>query len=166
MKIHNLLYHTNIILESEDDLFPGIGSSAFKELTPKDQRPVPGEDLESLRLQYNNLSDHQHIHSTQYSHLQQFLEDNDAFISTLYSTAKTGDVPYHSFDWLSKYEEVQRYLDSVSINKSSPLFKNIESKIRNLNNIQKRIKSFDDEMEALQKKINKKSIGSYFSEKY
>ena len=156
MKTHNLFYRARIILEAEDDLFPGIGSSDLDELTPRDQRPVPGEDMESLQDTYNELDELQHIHILRYQRLEQYLEDNDALNDIIYSPLQADNIPYESFAWLSKYENVQRFLDSnYSVSKHSPLFKNIEKQIRNLNGIQIRIDDFRDKEREVIKKINK-----------
>ena len=153
MKIHNIINRASVILETEDDLFPGLDSSAFDELTPRDQRPDPRDDLDSLMKHQLEIADRGDVHLDQYNLLMQYLEDNNALNPIIRSLKKNGDEPYYNFDWLSKYNRIERKLEAYTINKSSPLFNTIESKIRSLNNIQLRMDDFDKKLLTIAKEI-------------
>ena len=159
MKIHNLLCCANIVLEANDDLFPGLSSSVFDK-KPKDKEQ---EDMKSLEAQQEKLQEFMSVYRYHYDRMTDYLERNDAFIQVPWNTSPgPTEVSYDTFDWFDKYSNVTSGLGNFAISKTSPLFKDFESYIHQLDKHQGRIRFFlsklqkvRDKIENLTKKENK-----------
>jgi len=151
--LNNFLCHDPIILEAEDDLFPGIDSSVLGEIPPKDKEPT----LRSLRAQYEKLRDIADGQTEYFNRIMDHLEDNNAYIAIPFSgRLKPDEIPYREFDWYGNYS--QHLMDKYAVSKNSPLFNNIEEYISKLNTHRDRIGVFSGKalrtklkIEALQK---------------
>ena len=142
MKIHNLF--PNVILETEDDMFPGIGASAFDR--PK-SKEVDQTDHDALFQEYTKLRKHAETFFQMSQKMEEYLRDNDAMIR---STNKPDLVIYNTFGWLYTYKEEHQSLAAYAISKNSPLFNDIEKYIRDLDSYSTRFRHFAYEAEKIQ----------------
>ena len=152
MKTHSLFYRTKIVLEAEDDLFPGIDSSAFDETKPKNDKR---SEIAKLRAELKHERSVVDTYEDQFQKLYRFLEDNDAIVEPAYDPVDPDEVPYEDFEWYGKY----RHASSITgygnaISRSSPIFNNIEKYIRTFHNNALRKFVHQNKEAAIVKKIS------------
>lgn len=144
--LNNFLCHDPIILEAEDDLFPGLDSSTLG----SKKEEVDTDNLTSMRAEVERLVDLQHGFFRAYTRLWDHFEKNDALQP--HGTDRD-EIDYLDFDWLDKYESVSDELSYYGINKTSPLLKDIEKHVRTMDSHRKRQRHYSDKAAELQTKV-------------
>ena len=148
MKTHNLFYHANIILEAEDDLFPGIGADAFDNKI----KEVDQDDHDELFKEFQKLKNRATVFFRLSHKITEFLMRNYAMI---YDAPQSDRLVYYKdFDWFYKYEKDQPTLASYSISKTSPLFDDIERYIRDINKYKLRYRYHQDAADKVRERMH------------
>ena len=135
MKAHNLFYHASIILESEDDLFPGIDSSAFDEHDKQKKRehfkPTANAELDWIDKQVEKYTDINWRSFREAERIELFLENNQALEERMTSSR---DIEYKTLEWLrTKYPEAYERLDEYFAMASSPILDDLPKYMARLN---------------------------------
>ena len=155
MKIHNIIKRTNIVMESEDDMFPGIDASAFDDIKQTSPNSDEFRDAElssqldklyRLKRHTEKLQSLVWIYDKKKDAAFKHLYNKDAYVFSPNNKKRLGPpiVQYADFKWL-KDSGMLVDLRNHGIDKNSPLFKTIEKEIRKLGNIKHRLSYFKDQ---------------------
>lgn len=169
MKLYDIIAQAAPLLETNEDLFPGIASSVFDDVRAKDQTQPDSKDINDLKQKRSVLNDRINAYIQKISWIKKQLAAHDALTAP---SVRPDEVPYTAFPWLDNYSDAKYELSHVSINKKSPWFDNIEDKVAQLDNTvkqkenlyAKKYKITDQikEIEASQRKTRRGSASSAF----
>ena len=152
MKILQALNHTKIIVESEDDLFPGLDASVLSSRS-EEEKSAQQYDLDWLKAQQERLSRMWNINQDQIIKQQAYFEENDAFIYIKDVPPGMQTVKYEDFDWLKKYPMAEEYLENSVISKASPMLKDIEKYVRAFSHYLERTEAVYQKMHHIRMKL-------------
>lgn len=117
MKINSLLYHTKFVLESEDDMFPGISSSTFDDVKPTNSKQLTAEQAAGRGHVYQRLFQE---NRKKVDEFLDFLDDNDALIEL--GDEDEDDTNYDFIPWLKeKFPFAHKNLVDEFIAHDSPI---------------------------------------------
>ena len=153
MKTHNLFYHASIVLEAEDDLFPGIDSSAFDE-HDKQKKQAPKkhatefDELDSLNDQAEYYTDLAVYHQKEKKHIIAFLQNNNAFE---FSKSVPQDIDYRDVSWLkNKYPLAYHEAHGFFASSSSPILGELQKHFAKLNRVLERVRRCRTKLDDIQ----------------
>lgn len=146
MKTHSLFQYATIVLEAEDDLFPGLDSSVFDDALSDGNEEKDG--IKRVRNLEDTLYNLYQLDKENIDKVEDHLTNNNALINMRRTDKPPGPnvVPYTSFDWFDKYPNVRVRVGSRGIDKSSPIFNTVEGDIRTLNTHMRRLMLHHDKL--------------------
>lgn len=132
MKLYTII--SQPLLETDEDMFPGLTSSVFDDMRKKDQNQPDPDDLEVVKRKDKILSDRLALYNKRYNDLWNQLDKHNALNvpSGLGMSAGPNEVMYTDFPWFDKYPALRYRLKNYAISKKSPWFNNIEDKVAQL----------------------------------